>query len=173
MSRILFQILCVVLVSSAAAATANLTVYKMDWIRKPPPPPTPVDTGETDAEGESVASGDSINADQMLDYLTEGNAWIVDARNPEEFAEGHVANAINIPSNEVFDRADQFMAIIPPDALIIVYCGGGNCESSHIVADALRRDFGFDRVVIYTNGWEEILAQYDRFAECVQIKGGQ
>lgn len=167
MRRILFQILIVVLVSSAAAATANLTVYKMDWIRKPAPLPS-----NRGATGSHAEDG-TIVADQMLDYLKKGTAFVVDARNPDEYADGHVSRAINIPSNEVFDRADQFLSIMPPDALIIVYCGGGNCESSHIVADALCRDFGFERVLIYTNGWEEIEAQHERFANYIEVGGGE
>ena len=54
---------------------------------------------------------------------TESAYFIVDARTEEEFATGHIANAILIPEYEIAARAE---AELPDkDALILVYCRSG------------------------------------------------
>ena len=55
--------------------------------------------------------------DKEKDYV------IIDARTEEEFAGGHIANAILIPEYEIAARAE---AELPhKDALILVYCRSG------------------------------------------------
>ncbi len=55
--------------------------------------------------------------DNEQDYI------IIDARTEEEFAEGHIENAILIPEYEIVQRAEKEL----PDknALILVYCRSG------------------------------------------------
>lgn len=54
---------------------------------------------------------------------TEAEYIIIDARTEEEFAAGHIANAILIPEYEIAQRAE---AELPQkDALILVYCRSG------------------------------------------------
>ena len=50
------------------------------------------------------------------------NASIVDVRQPEEFAEGHYPNAINIPLGEISQRISEFKNMQTP---IIAYCRSG------------------------------------------------
>ena len=54
---------------------------------------------------------------------TESDYIIIDARTNEEFAEGHIENAILIPEYEIADRADNELP--DKDALILVYCRSG------------------------------------------------
>ena len=54
---------------------------------------------------------------------TEKDYIIIDARTEEEFAAGHIANAIHIPEYEIAARAE---AELPDkEALILVYCRSG------------------------------------------------
>lgn len=48
---------------------------------------------------------------------------IIDARTEEEFAAGHIANAILIPEYEVAERAEEELP--DKEALILVYCRSG------------------------------------------------
>ena len=48
---------------------------------------------------------------------------IIDARTEEEFAAGHIKNAILIPEYEVAERAESELP--DKDALILVYCRSG------------------------------------------------
>ena len=54
---------------------------------------------------------------------TESEYIIIDARTTEEFAEGHIADAILIPEYEIADRAEKELP--DKDALILVYCRSG------------------------------------------------
>ena len=48
---------------------------------------------------------------------------IFDVRTPEEFAEGHIPGAINIPHMDVASRAGEFS--VYQDREVVVYCGSG------------------------------------------------
>jgi len=81
-------------------------------------------------------------------------ATIVDAREPAEYAEGHIPGAINMPYDQVVtdpERLEKFDAQGKP---IIVYCGGGTCELSMNLGYALV-NAGQKKVLVYMGGWPE------------------
>ena len=59
---------------------------------------------------------------------------IIDVREPQEYAGGHVSGAINIPPSALMNGASE-LADIPKDAEIIVYCLSGSRSnvSKHIL----------------------------------------
>ncbi|MCS6096939.1 rhodanese-like domain-containing protein [Shewanella baltica] len=60
-------------------------------------------------------------------------AMVLDVRTPEEFAEGHLANAVNIPFEQV---AKEFAKRgIAKDAPVVLYCRSG--RRSSIATEAL------------------------------------
>ncbi len=54
---------------------------------------------------------------------TKEGYTIIDARTEQEFAEGHIENAILIPEYEIANRAENELP--DKDALILVYCRSG------------------------------------------------
>lgn len=75
--------------------------------------------------GAMALSAGSALASQRADAaweLIESGALVVDVRTPEEFAQGHLDNAINIPLNTV----ETGFADIAKDRSIVVYCRSGN-----------------------------------------------
>ena len=54
---------------------------------------------------------------------TEKDYVIIDARTEEEFAEGHIENAILIPEYEIAPRAEKELP--DKEQLILVYCRSG------------------------------------------------
>ncbi len=54
--------------------------------------------------------------------LVESGALLVDVRTPNEFAQGHLDHAINIP----LDTVDTGFKDIAKDRSIVVYCRSGN-----------------------------------------------
>ena len=66
-----------------------------------------------------------ITMDQAVDMMArESHYLILDVRTPEEFAQGHIPGAINIP-NETIGGTEP--ALLPDkDQLILVYCRSGN-----------------------------------------------
>lgn len=102
----------------------------------------------------------SVNYDQVLKLTKNPGVQFIDARKAAEFAQGHIANAFNMDMveanseaagmNKIMQRAYQ----IPQDQPVVVYCGGGNCELSHELCDALIQR-GLKKVFIYLGGWGE------------------
>ena len=67
---------------------------------------------------------EQITAEQAKTIMdTEKDYIIIDARNEEEFAEGHIENAILIPEYEIADRAEKELP--DKEQLILVYCRSG------------------------------------------------
>lgn len=75
---------------------------------------------------------------------------VLDVRTPEEFAAGHIENAVNIPVEELLARQDE----LPADKAmtLLVYCRSGN--RSDAAADLLL-DLGYSQVIDFggLNDW--------------------
>lgn len=61
---------------------------------------------------------------EQLEKMIEKGAILVDVRSPQEFAEGHLKNAISLPEYEINKSVNRIL----PDKLqiIIVYCSTGH-----------------------------------------------
>ena len=59
---------------------------------------------------------------QMME--TEDDYLILDVRTPEEFAEGHIPEAVNIPNESIGD--DISSTLKDKDQILLVYCRSGN-----------------------------------------------
>ena len=47
---------------------------------------------------------------------------LIDVRTPEEFASGHIADAVNIPVDQLASRLSE----VPQDKPVVLYCRSGN-----------------------------------------------
>jgi rhodanese-related sulfurtransferase len=81
-------------------------------------------------------------------------ALILDAREPEEFAEGHIPGALNLPFDEVITDPARLETLDPAGRAIVVYCGGGTCEVSQQLGFELIR-VGHRKVVVFQGGYPE------------------
>jgi rhodanese-related sulfurtransferase/DNA-binding transcriptional ArsR family regulator len=79
-----------------------------------------------------------VPADELLDLLRDGLVTVVDVRPPEEYAQGHVAGALNVP----LDRLEERLSVLPSDREVVAYCRGPWCVLSY-EAVARLRDAGF------------------------------
>ena len=83
------------------------------------------------------------------------NALILDARPLVFFGRGHVPGALNLARDD-FARDYRHLSPVLKAAIdkpIIVYCSGGDCHDSRLVANALQ-SLGFSDVSVFTGGWE-------------------
>ena len=77
----------------------------------------------------------------------------VDARNPEEFEEGHIAGAINIPYFTI-DQYNSTLSAIDKTEPLVTYCEGADCDMSIRLGNELFSK-GFRKVFVFFGGWEE------------------
>jgi DNA-binding transcriptional ArsR family regulator len=66
-----------------------------------------------------------VSRDQLLDRLRSGAATVLDVRPEDEFASGHLPNALNIPLSQLQRR----LAELPADQKIVAYCRGPGASS--------------------------------------------
>ncbi len=65
----------------------------------------------------------TITIQELHDLHTADPAIrIIDVRSPEEFAEGHIPRATNIPSNEIQARVQEFESETP----VYIVCASGS-----------------------------------------------
>ena len=106
--------------------------------------------GDTVAVASSAAAGSAVAEAQAADAAASAGAvmpksgrikpnqyqsafvetgaphLLVDVRTPQEFNSGYIEGAVNIPLQELAQRADE----IPQDQPVVLYCRSGNRSSS-------------------------------------------
>jgi rhodanese-related sulfurtransferase len=87
-------------------------------------------------------------------YVDAGAALLVDAREPDEFAEGRIPGAINLAYDQVVTDPALLENLDSGGRPIITYCGGGECEQSLSLAYELVAA-GHERVAVYMGGFPE------------------
>ena len=66
-----------------------------------------------------------ISMDEAIAMMEEENDYIIlDVRTPEEFAEKHIPDAINIPNETI--GTEEIPELPDKEQLILVYCRSGN-----------------------------------------------
>ena len=66
----------------------------------------------------------SIKMDEAVAMMEQESGYIIlDVRRPDEFAAGHIPNAINVPNETI--GTDEIAELPDKDQLIMVYCRSG------------------------------------------------
>lgn len=105
--------------------------------------------------GEPIDMVIDVEPDELaMDIPFDENLVVVDVRRENEFAEGHVKDAINIPLQDLADPGN--MANLEERFNLYVHCGGG--YRSVIAASLLKRQ-GIHNLRNVTGGWKMIKEQ--------------
>ncbi|WP_028768335.1 rhodanese-like domain-containing protein [Shewanella fidelis] len=102
----------------------------------------------------SVVSAAELDAKVAWQKIDSG-ALIVDVRTPEEFAQGHLPNAINIPYQQINQAFSQQQ--IAKNRSVVVYCRSGNRSG---IADKMLENAGYTKV--YNGGGYQTLMMEKR-----------
>ena len=76
-----------------------------------------------------------VSRDELLDRLRAGTATVLDVRPEDEFRQGHLPDALNIPLAQL----EQRLAELPADREIVAYCRGRWCVLSFEAVAILRQ----------------------------------
>jgi len=81
----------------------------------------------------------------------------VDARDARHFEEGHIPGAIHVDYYQIDRHIDQVLPYCHAAERIIIYCNGGNCDDSELLAQSLVTVYGVDpaHVFVYPGGMNE------------------
>lgn len=102
---------------------------------------------------------------EVVAALDDPDVVILDARTPDEYAEGHIPGAVNVnfPLNaaaeppKLYKPADELRAMyegvgVTADKLVIPYCTSG--VRSAVAFHSLHL-LGYERLALYTGSWQE------------------
>ncbi|WP_221390324.1 rhodanese-like domain-containing protein [Dyadobacter sp. NIV53] len=88
----------------------------------------------------------SINAAEFAEKYKTGTLKIVDVRKPDEFEEGHIKGASNLPLDNINELMDEFSK----NETLYVHCAGGYRS---MIAASILKSRGFDDVVNIEGGF--------------------
>ena len=77
-----------------------------------------------------------VQADELMERAKDGLVTVLDVRPEEEYAQAHIAGAINIP----LSRLKKELAQLPKDTEVIAYCRGPWCVLSYEAVALLRTE---------------------------------
>jgi len=101
-----------------------------------------------------LSDADTIPLAQLRSEIGDPKTIILDARAAPFYQQGHIPGALNLSRDDF--AADYRRLRLTLDASkntsIVVYCSGGDCHDSRMVASALL-SLGFTQVRVYTGGW--------------------
>jgi rhodanese-related sulfurtransferase len=86
-------------------------------------------------------------------WRTGGTAFVLDARAEESFTQGHIPGARNVPAAEAEVSLPSDLLGAARDRTLVVYCEGGDCQSSLALARRLHEE-GFRDIRVFGGGWE-------------------
>lgn len=93
-----------------------------------------------------------VSSSAFSSLIQKNNTIVLDVRNSDEFASGHLQNAINIPVTELINRLGE----LDPSQEILVYCQSGNRSKT---ASQILVENGFTHVTNLQNGINEWQAE--------------
>lgn len=131
----------IVLVAVAIALIANAVSPRGIPLFGPLPPPR--------IEGVGV-----IGLEDAWQSFEKGQEIFVDARSLEQYREGHIPGAVSLDARRFDERVSSFLALVPLEAPLVVYCDGEGCGSSREVAELLK-EAGYRNIRLFRGGWEE------------------
>jgi rhodanese-related sulfurtransferase len=102
-----------------------------------------------------IAPAKTVALDEFRSAVDSKSALILDARPSVFFQQGHVPGALNLARDDFAQNYRGLSEILKgaTDKPIIVYCSGGECHDSRLVANALL-NLGFNKVSVFTGGWD-------------------
>jgi len=93
-----------------------------------------------------------ISLEQAAEKFKKGSALFLDARPQDQYFEGHIHGALNLPWQEVDQYFMEMADRIDGSDMIITYCDGESCDLSHELALFLK-EMGYENVRVLVNGW--------------------
>lgn len=87
--------------------------------------PTTTVEATTESATEAGAKGikTNITPEEAQKLIGQEDVYLIDVRTPEEYSEGHIPGAMNIP----LDKLESIQMIVPyADKTMIVYCRSGS-----------------------------------------------
>ena len=154
----------------AAAAPGKLPFEE----KRPGPATASAPKASAPSQGSEAKTSSSSPADLLrrfpphdkpyVEISGDDAAWLIargvltlDARRTKVYEEGHIALARSFPvwESDIDARVTAFVGEGRDGAIpVVLYCSGGDCEDSHLLAQKLF-GAGFNNLLVYRDGWPD------------------
>jgi rhodanese-related sulfurtransferase len=95
-----------------------------------------------------------ISLAETEEYFFSGKALFIDSRTREKFQSGRISGAVNIPyEDSTVDMINRKISG-PLETTLVIYCDGGQCQTSVNLAKILH-ETGFRDIKVFFGGWDE------------------
>jgi rhodanese-related sulfurtransferase len=141
-------------VASAAPSTAALSTPQAPVPASAAPAGAPVAGPSARFPAHPDKASVEITTDDAEALFREGRLFL-DARRSSVYADGHVPGARSFPvwESDIADRVKAFFEEgLDQNAPIVIYCSGGDCEDSHMLAEKLYM-VGFNALYVDKDGF--------------------
>ncbi len=81
-------------------------------------------------------------------------AVFIDSRRRDDFVAGHIPGSWSIPLEDHRKDLPNGFLSFAPDKTLVVYCEGGDCQTSTALAKRIQAE-GFRDIRIFSGGWGE------------------
>ena len=113
-----------------------------------------VQHGQADSTAAETPAPGAISLEEMKRLFDSHGATIIDARSTDEYAEGHIPGAINIPHDRIPEFQDVLNREVANTDHIVCYCRGPECDFADLLATELKI-IGYADVSVFSGGWEK------------------
>jgi rhodanese-related sulfurtransferase len=110
---------------------------------------------ESEKNGETEFSEPAAIHLKQAYNLYQKNVLFIDAREPDDYQNAHIKNAISIPFDH-FDEYKHLLNDIDKESIIVTYCAGTDCDLSKLLGNMLF-EMGYKKVYVFFGGWNEWL----------------
>ena len=93
-----------------------------------------------------------LSLDRAKQLWRSGAAVFLDAREPADYAAGHIGNALSLPAQSFAQHFGEIEPMLTPATELVLYCDGPECELSHRLRASLRQ-LGYTNTHLLLNGW--------------------
>ena len=100
-----------------------------------------------------IQPGSMIDLSGLDRLLRLQKAVLIDVRTKNEFNEGHIPDALNLPLKSSRITKIEFLSNFPKNKIFILYCTNPECTQ----AERLAKQFnlrGFNNTHIFSGGWD-------------------
>lgn len=110
------------------------------------------------ASAQAVRNVPRVSIDDLKVMMAKTQVLVIDVRNMQEFGEGHIPGAMNIPYGQASAEEE---ALRKETRTIVLYCACVN-ESSAARAAVEMSDLGIPNIKVLLGGWDEWVKRGER-----------
>ncbi|MDB5034068.1 MAG: rhodanese-like protein [Chlorobi bacterium] len=98
-----------------------------------------------DKEKAKLSEMKTVNKDEVVKLIKTNNVTVIDARDAESYAAGHIDGAVNFGTAQL---------PVDKNAALVFYCGGLKCPMAAKAAKTAIQK-GYKNVMVFRGGWAE------------------